>query len=289
MSALFCGWAGALARAFLVGTIMFASWDGGHHRSPDHDLLSKLGNATANRIDSVVINDFPGHEPEGRATVNFIHNILAYVTRCCVSGKEVALLLGSNYNGHHVITVPHKQIERVTNRCVRVNVDTLNTTNQMVCGGVPTVLHPLDELLKIVRATFEMGVIEKNVGPFSDIKLSLHHIALPSGVTITNNDRGYPHKGREPQSGDASYLPKPIALALGAFLCITAMIFLNYCIERADYFILIGTLGGGVPFIVGGLLILFCFLPDPPPIFGFIVGSPHVTPSHIVEPHVFPF
>jgi hypothetical protein len=43
----------------------------------------------------------------------------------------------------------------------------------------------------------------------------------------------------------------------------------------------IGALGGSIPFIIGFLFILLCFLPDPPPIFGFTIGS-HPLSSAVI-------
>jgi hypothetical protein len=83
----------------------------------------------------------------------------------------------------------------------------------------------------------------------------------------------YANSSSEPQPSDTKHLPKAIIFMTGVSLIIFAIVFLLYCFNRDDYFMYIGTFGGMVPFIIGFLLILFCFLPDPPPIFGFVVGS----------------
>jgi len=69
------------------------------------------------------------------------------------------------------------------------------------------------------------------------------------------------------------YIPEDSAFLLGAILIAMAVIFLVYCVDRSDYFILIGTFGGFIPFFFGCFLILSCFIPDPPPVFGFAVQN----------------
>ena len=57
----------------------------------------------------------------------------------------------------------------------------------------------------------------------------------------------------------------------GIVLMALAIIFLIYSLNRSDYFMYVGAFGGSPAVHRGFLLLLFCFLPDPPPIFGFSI------------------
>jgi hypothetical protein len=102
--------------------------------------------------------------------------------------------------------------------------------------------------------------------------LALQDAALSFGVGRADPDRGDAYRRRQPQTEDARYLPKSIAALSGSLLIVMALIFLIYCVNRADYFIVFGAIGGFLPFCLGFMLIFFCFLPNPPPILGFSIG-----------------
>lgn len=103
-------------------------------------------------------------------------------------------------------------------------------------------------------------------------KLTLHDPALLDSILSADSNGRYTYSGSEPEASDARDLPKSIALLSGSSLIVMALIFLKYCVNRADYFIIFGVIGGFLPFCVGVLLVLFCFLPDPPTIFGLTIG-----------------
>jgi hypothetical protein len=108
--------------------------------------------------------------------------------------------------------------------------------------------------------------------PLHDSKLIAHYIPLTFGIASPNPNSCSPNRGSKPEASDTRYLPKSIAMLSGSLLIVMALVFLIYCINRADYFILFGVLGGFLPFCLGFMLIFFCFLPNPPPIFGFSIG-----------------
>jgi hypothetical protein len=68
-------------------------------------------------------------------------------------------------------------------------------------------------------------------------------------------------------------IPQPIPIVGGFLLISIAIVLLNYCLNRDGYFVYIGFFGGAVPFIIGAMLIMSSFLPDPPPIFGFTIST----------------
>jgi hypothetical protein len=103
-------------------------------------------------------------------------------------------------------------------------------------------------------------------------QLTLRDTALLASIMSTEPNSHYAYSGSEPEASDTRFLPKSIALLSESFLIGVALIFLNYSINLADYFILLATIGGFLPFCLGFILIFFCFLPDPPPIFGFVIG-----------------
>jgi hypothetical protein len=67
-------------------------------------------------------------------------------------------------------------------------------------------------------------------------------------------------------------LPAPLAFLVGGVLIGLAIYFLSKTLYRTDYLVGIGIFGGFIPFTFGLALILFGFLSDAPPIFGFIIG-----------------
>jgi hypothetical protein len=110
-------------------------------------------------------------------------------------------------------------------------------------------------------------------------QLKLHFVQLPerdrallAGVMSSDQNSRSPYRSSKPEASDTRYLPKSVAALSGSLLIVVALIFLTYCVNRADYFILFGVIGGFLPFCLGFILIFFCFLPDPPPILGFSIG-----------------
>ena len=71
-----------------------------------------------------------------------------------------------------------------------------------------------------------------------------------------------------------------VALFLGGALIIGSTKFLFYAMDRGGKLFYLAFLGGFPFFCLGFLLILFCFLSDPPSIFGFSIGLRHVAPRH---------
>lgn len=107
------------------------------------------------------------------------------------------------------------------------------------------------------------------------IQLSLHTSSLLPGIMSTEPDGGDPDKARKPKAEESKFLPAPVAFLLGCMLVVGSTKLLLYALDRGGYLMYIVFIVGFLPFCLGGLLIFFCFLPDPPPIFGFgfLIGS----------------
>lgn len=71
-------------------------------------------------------------------------------------------------------------------------------------------------------------------------------------------------------------VPIPCAFLLGCIFLGLAVNLLCHTLYRSDYLVYVGVFIGFIPFALGMALIIFCFLPYPPPIFGFWVG--HYAP-----------
>ena len=110
------------------------------------------------------------------------------------------------------------------------------------------------------------------------VQLAAHNATLFLGIPSAITDSNYSDSSSEPQPSDTKYLPKAIPFVAGFILMSVAIVFLIYCFNREDYFMYIGAFGGAIPFIFGAILVLFCLLPDFPPIFGFAIGSWHGAP-----------
>lgn len=71
-------------------------------------------------------------------------------------------------------------------------------------------------------------------------------------------------------------LPPPLALLVGGVLVIGTCKLLFYAMDRGGKIFGMVFIGGFPIFFFGFMLILFCFLPESPSIFGFSIGSWHL-------------
>lgn len=70
-------------------------------------------------------------------------------------------------------------------------------------------------------------------------------------------------------------LPGPIALLLGGLLVVASIKFLFYALDCGGKLLCLAFFGGFPFFFLGFALIFFCFLPDPPSIFGLGIARFH--------------
>jgi hypothetical protein len=60
-------------------------------------------------------------------------------------------------------------------------------------------------------------------------------------------------------------------LSFGEFVIVGSVKLLSDALDRGGDLLYVVFIIGFPPFCLGGLLIFFCFLPDPPPIFGIAI------------------
>jgi hypothetical protein len=100
-------------------------------------------------------------------------------------------------------------------------------------------------------------------------KLISHDLSLLAGIASPNEDCGDTNEASKPEPQETKSLPAPIAVLLGGVFIVAAVKFLFHTLDRGGY-ILYKTFILGFPFFcLGGMLIFFSFLPDPPSILGF--------------------
>lgn len=103
-------------------------------------------------------------------------------------------------------------------------------------------------------------------------QLPTHKLRLLMSIMTRYVYSGDADEGGEPKTDNFRVLPKPVPLPLGCILIGLAVELFAQTFNRVDYFFYISIFGGFVPFAFGCAFILFCFLSNPPPIFGFVVG-----------------
>lgn len=101
--------------------------------------------------------------------------------------------------------------------------------------------------------------------------LIVHTSPLFFSITVPDPNRDDASSSRRPKAADLPQLQAKFALILGGVLIFGSFKFLSYALHRDDYFIHVGIVGGFIPFAIGVVLILFCFLPAAPPVFWFSV------------------
>jgi hypothetical protein len=70
---------------------------------------------------------------------------------------------------------------------------------------------------------------------------------------------------------EAENMVEPVVLFLGCVLIVGAIKFLFYAMDCGGYLFYVAFTAGFIPFAIGGILVLSCFLRDPPPIFGIAI------------------
>lgn len=72
-----------------------------------------------------------------------------------------------------------------------------------------------------------------------------------------------------------SKMPPMLAVFVGAILIAVSSKFLSYAMDRGGKLFYVAFFAGFPVFFLGGFLVFCCFLPDPPPIFWFVVRPFH--------------
>jgi hypothetical protein len=107
---------------------------------------------------------------------------------------------------------------------------------------------------------------------FHGVQLAAHHTILFVRIETGDAYGSEADSRRDPKTNHFRVLPRPFAVFLGCILIGLALKLLSHTLYRGDYLTYFGLFGGFIPFALGFALILFCFLPDPPPVFGFSIG-----------------
>ena len=110
------------------------------------------------------------------------------------------------------------------------------------------------------------------------LQLPLHDSPLMMGVERGNKNSYKADTSGSPKTNNPRFLPPILLCIFGASLVICTVKFLLYAMDSANKLFYVAFLGGFPFFCVGIALILFCFLYDPPTIFGFSIGSWHLVP-----------
>jgi hypothetical protein len=95
------------------------------------------------------------------------------------------------------------------------------------------------------------------------------------GIVIADPNRSDNNSSRSPESTHLKLAQKPLMLVAGIILIICSSKLLFYSYDRGGKFFYAVFICGFPFFCFGGILIVACFLSEPPPIFGFSVGSWH--------------
>jgi len=103
------------------------------------------------------------------------------------------------------------------------------------------------------------------------VNLLSHYSTLFSRIVAATPYGGNTYEGSGPQPENLRLLPAPLALVIGGVFITISLYLLNNSFNGADYRFYAGVLGSFLPFAIGAALILFCFLPNPPTVFGFSV------------------
>lgn len=102
-----------------------------------------------------------------------------------------------------------------------------------------------------------------------------HDAALALRIVVADPNSRDADKGSRPQAENLKLAPAPFVFGLGCLLVIGSAKLLSNAIDRSDKRFYSIVILGFIPFCLGGLAMLFCILPDPPPIFGFVIGPWH--------------
>jgi hypothetical protein len=106
---------------------------------------------------------------------------------------------------------------------------------------------------------------------FHFIKLPRHDISLPVRVATTDDNSKGTDRGGSPKPKDLPLIPPPLASLVGAILVVGSSKLLFNAMDGSGKLVCAAFLGGFPFFMLGVALLLFCFLPEPPPIFWFAV------------------
>jgi len=104
-------------------------------------------------------------------------------------------------------------------------------------------------------------------------QLIMHDRALLTSVMATYPNGSDANSGGGPKSDNARSLPTPIAFFLGSLFIVGSVKCLFYAMDRDGYLLPLVFGFGFIPFCLGVMIIFSCFLPDPPTIFGLLIGS----------------
>lgn len=190
-------------------------------------------------------------------------------------------------------TVSIRSDKLVTNRVLFINnVHWRNIGNNLKIGGN----EKCGSRAAIMNDKFYCGIqravvpfqglnrgrfLEENPRPpltFHFIQLALHKTALPVRITTRNANSQETYYGGDPQTANSPTLPKPIAFFLGSILIVAMFKLLFYSFDRGGKIFYMVFFGGFPLAFLGVALVVFCFLPDPPPIFWFKIGA-HWLPT----------
>lgn len=108
--------------------------------------------------------------------------------------------------------------------------------------------------------------------------LGTHFPQLMGRIAASDDDGGNSSGGGGHNTDNASALPATVASLLGTVIAFLAIKLIFYATDRGGKSVYAGVIVGFPIFLLGFCLLLFCFLPDPPPIFGL-----EVIPWHFVQ------
>jgi hypothetical protein len=128
----------------------------------------------------------------------------------------------------------------------------------------------------------EIGAIALDGGDTETSQLIGHDLALldhncPLLVRVPGGDYDSESADSSSRSQHSNFpkIPAPLAFSMGCVLCGGLLKLLFYIGNRGDKLFYAAIFMGFPFYMLGVALIIFCFLPDPPPIFWFAVGSWH--------------
>jgi hypothetical protein len=246
-------------------------------------------------IDHIPINQFffdrgiqiVGREPGSRihdATIKVWLRVETFRKIFCGFTTSNAKLVIFERHGESIGGIKH--VQRRLAPCIQIRdcdlqfgIDGQRTDRFSPCGAYPSALARLGDVSRGLRG---FGQTVCDLGRVSGrLQLVEHDGSLPVGIVIANPNSGNADEGGGPKTDNPRMLPTAFALFLGMVLVVASVKFLLYAFDRGGYFSGAAFVFGFPLFFIGFSLIFFCFLPDPPPIFGFFVGSHPVSSAHL--------
>ncbi len=119
-------------------------------------------------------------------------------------------------------------------------------------------------------------------GSLSDLHLGqllLHNVPLPRRVLFPVKNSGNSYSSGSGKGNNLRHVPASVSLVFGGLFIYGFIKFLYYGSERGDYVYAVALIAGFIPFVFSIILIMECFMPEPSPIFWFVVE--HISLSSL--------